>query len=316
MARPAPRRSGLGKSDRAGVIQRFGGGAEQVALGLGPYTAVSSFGDEIVVGVLGRAQRLYKIRCCGYMFASNHYHILLDVDDSRQLSRFMCHVNSNLARELSRLHGWPEKIWSRRYQAIVVSEEDEVQIARLRYILANGCKEGLVVRPQDWPGVHAAKALVEGENPQGFWFDRTQEYAARNRGVAFDRLRYASVETLYLSPLPCWKHLPESVWRRRACDLIQEIQEETASRLSRTGRPPLGPEAILRQHPHDRPKHPKRSPAPQFHAASAAARRALSEAYRLFIDAFRQAAERLRAGDRSAKFPAGSFPPALPFVGG
>ena len=32
--------------------------------------------------------------------------------------------------------------------------------------------------------------------------------------------------------------------------------------------------------------------------------------------AFRQAAEKLKAGDRSAAFPTGSFPPALPFVGG
>jgi hypothetical protein len=34
------------------------------------------------------------------------------------------------------------------------------------------------------------------------------------------------------------------------------------------------------------------------------------------VAAFRDAAEKLRVGDRSAAFPAGSFPPALPFVGG
>jgi hypothetical protein len=32
--------------------------------------------------------------------------------------------------------------------------------------------------------------------------------------------------------------------------------------------------------------------------------------------AYREAAEKLRAGNRDAGFPAGSFPPALPFVGG
>ena len=41
--------------------------------------------DEIILGVLGRAQRLSKMRICGYMFASSHYHLLLDVDDARQL---------------------------------------------------------------------------------------------------------------------------------------------------------------------------------------------------------------------------------------
>ena len=272
--------------------------------------------DEIIVGVLGRAQSLYEVRICGYMFASTHYHLLLDVDTARQLSLFMAYVNSNLAREISRLHRWPEKIWSRRYQAIVISDEEGAQISRLRYVLANGCKEGLVARPQDWPGVHVAKALVQGEDLTGYWFDRTQEYAARNRGERFDRLRYATPETLYLSPLPCWKHLPEEAWRGRALRLIQEIAEETAAHLSRSGKQPLGIAAILSRHPHHRPQHQKRSPAPLFHAISAAARRELWEAYRLFVDAFRQAADKLRAGDRNAVFPLGSFPPALPFVDG
>jgi hypothetical protein len=272
--------------------------------------------DEVVVGVLGRAQRLYEVRCCGYVFASNHYHLLLDVDNVRQLARFMCHVNSNLAREISRLYGWPEKIWSRRYQAIIVSGEEGAQIARLKYILSHGPKEGLVKRPRDWPGVHVAKALIEGAPLTGIWFNRTQEYAARNRGEKFDRLRYASVETLHLSPLPCWKHLPSEIWRGRALDLIREIDEEAAARRSRTGSQPLGIAAILGQHPHDRPKRSKRSPAPLFHAVSARVRHELWEGYRWFVAAFRDAAEKLRVGDRSAAFPAGSFPPALPFVGG
>ena len=216
--------------------------------------------DGIIVGVLGRAQRLYGVRCCGYMWASNHYHLLLDVDDALQLSQFMCYVNSNIAREVSRLHGWTDKIWSRRYQAIVVSDEDGAQIARLRYLLANGCKEGLVARPQDWPGVHVAKALIQDEDLTGYWFDRTREYAARNRGEAFDRLQYATLETLYLSPLPCWKHLPKNVWRACALNLIHEIEEEAAAERVRTGEQPLGPAAILAQHPLDRPKHSKRSP--------------------------------------------------------
>jgi putative transposase len=272
--------------------------------------------DEIIVGVLGRAQRLYQVRCCGYMCASNHYHFLLDVDNARQLARFMGYVNSNIAREISRLYGWTDKIWSRRYQAIIISGEEGAQIARLRYLLANGCKEGLVARPQDWPGVHMAKALVQGQDLTGTWFDRTREYAARNRGEAFDRLQYATVETLHLSPLPCWRHLPADVWKARALRLIREIEEEAAVHRSNTGIQPLGAAAILGQHPHDRPKSPKRSPAPLFHAVSARVRRELWEAYRLFVAAYRQAAEKLRAGDRNAVFPLGSFPPPLPFVGG
>ena len=56
--------------------------------------------NEIVAGVLGRAQRKYPIRVCAYSFVSNHFHLILDVDYALQLSRFMRYVNSNLARKI------------------------------------------------------------------------------------------------------------------------------------------------------------------------------------------------------------------------
>ena len=83
-----------------------------------------------------------------------------------------------------------------------------------------------------------------------------------------------------------------------------------------TGTPVLGLQAILSQDPHHRPERIAKSPAPFVHAASKAARLALYQSYAWFVAAFRDAAEKLRRGDRTACFPAGSFPPALPFVAG
>jgi hypothetical protein len=60
------------------------------------------------------------------------------------------------------------------------------QIDRFRYILSHGLshglKEGLVAHAQDWPGVHCVRELLAGEPIRGLWFNRTAEYAARNRG--------------------------------------------------------------------------------------------------------------------------------------
>jgi putative transposase len=49
--------------------------------------------NEIIAGVLGRAQRLYDIRICAFVFLSSHYHLLLDVRDAHQLSNFMRYLN-------------------------------------------------------------------------------------------------------------------------------------------------------------------------------------------------------------------------------
>jgi REP element-mobilizing transposase RayT len=272
--------------------------------------------NQIVIGALARAKRRYGVRVCSFVCVSNHLHILADVEDAQQLAKFMGHFTSKLAREVGRLTGWKEKIFGRRYQAIVVSHEEAAQLERLRYSLAHGAKEDLVERPRDWPGVHAVRALVEGEVLEGLWFDRTQEYAARRRGETFGLLQYATREVLELDPLPCWQHLSEEERRRRAASMVADIEAEAAARRKRTGRRTLGPGAIQAQSPFQQPERTKKSPAPAFHAASRRARRELRGFYAEFVAAFRDAAEKMRAGILNVAFPIGSFPPALPFVSG
>ncbi len=142
--------------------------------------------NEVVLGVLGRAQRRYDVGCCGVVFMSNHWHALLQVEDALQLARFMQYCNSNLALEVDRLVDWPNGIWSRRYHAILISGEEEAQAGRLKYLLAHGVKESLVGRVTEWPGVHSGKAILEGKPLKGLWFSRTQEYAAHNRAKISD----------------------------------------------------------------------------------------------------------------------------------
>ena len=226
--------------------------------------------NQIIIGTLARAKQRHQVQVCFFVGVSNHMHLLLWVEDAQGLSKFMGYFLSKLAREVGRLTGWKEKIFGRRYQAIVVSDEEEAQIARLRYQLAHGAKEDLVERPRDWPGVHAVRALLEGEVLEGLWFDRTQEYLARRRGEKFDRLQYATREVLELDPLPCWKHLTEEQRRVRVAALVEDIEIEVAARRKRTGAKPLGVAAVLAQDPLQKPKKTKKSPAPAFHAASKA----------------------------------------------
>jgi len=53
-------------------------------------------------------------------------------------------------------------------------------------------------------------------------------------------MRFATLETLTLSPLPCWKHLSEEKWRQLVAGLVAEIESEAAARRQRTGRQVLG----------------------------------------------------------------------------
>lgn len=130
----------------------------------------------------------------------------------------------------------------------------------------------------------------------------------------YGRRTYATEETFVLSRLSCWEHLSPDQYRQQVAELVEGIELDARRARLERGMPVLGRDAVLRQNPQTRPNKTKKSPAPRFHAASGVMRKALWEAYGLFLAAFRDAAELLKAGDRSARFPIGSFPPGLPFV--
>ncbi len=272
--------------------------------------------NDIILGVLGRAQRLRPVEVCAVSVLSNHLHLLLVADDAQQVARFMQYVGSNLAREVNRLTGWSGSVFHSRYSMIVVSDEEEAQVGRLRYVLSQSCKENLVERLRDWPGVSSVRTLVDGEPLTGHWIDRTLERIARARRGSLDITELATIERLVLSPIPRRRHLSPEMHQRATAELVDAIEQEAAAERKRTGIRALGVRAILAQHPQHRPETIAKSPAPLIHAASRAVRRAFYEAYARFVAAFRAAAETLRRGDSGSIFPAGSFPPALPFVPG
>jgi REP element-mobilizing transposase RayT len=274
-----------------------------------------AFNDRFL-GILGRAQKRHKLVLNAISALSNHVHVLAVPESARQLAAFMRDVKSKLARETNRLTGWSGPVFERRYEMTVVTKEDRAQIERLGYVLAQSVKEGLVERVRQWPGVHSAAALIDGTPLTGHWFDRTREFAARNQREEIAPLQFATEELVALSPIPCWAHLEPEVYRERIAALVETVETEAALARSLKGLPVLGVEAILAKDPLHRPASLARSLAPLVHAATKAVRKAFYDAYAWFVATFREAAERLRQGDRDAPFPRGSFPPALPFVAG
>ena len=270
--------------------------------------------NEILLGVLGRAQRLYRVELFAVAILSNHFHLLARVETPQQLSGFMQYFKGNLAKEAGRLAGWRERFWGRRYRPIQVSNEEAAQVARLRYILSQACKEGLVGSPLEWPGINCARALVEGTALAGLWYDRTQQFYARRRGDLAPDHNFATSESVVFQPLPCWSHLSSDDYRAAVHQVVREIEQEAAAAHEAAGTSPLGAAAILRQAPRQRPHRSHRSPAPRFHASTRAARRSLANAYSLFYAAYREATTRLKRGLGPVEFPPGCFPPRLPLL--
>jgi hypothetical protein len=269
------------------------------------------------IGVVARAKSLYDVRVHAISCLSNHWHGLVSPADAEQLALFMNYVQGNVADEAGDLHDWDGPFWHDRYHSVLVSEESGAQQQRLSYCLAQGTKEGLVETPELWPGVHSVFALRDGEPLRGVWYDRTGLcHAGRRKNDDSTLEDFADQEILELDPLPCWEAegLSLEEMRDRVAEMVDHIVDEGAARHRAEGTRPGDPEAFLRVHPHQRPENTKRSPCPFVHAATREVRDRFREAYRIFSDAYRAAAELLRAGDRNVEFPGGSFPPSAPFV--
>ncbi len=272
--------------------------------------------NETFLGVLGKAQEKHGMTICAAVVFSSHYHLLLRPRDGRHLADFMCFLKTNLAKEIGgRLRGLPGPFFARRYHSTTVSDEEAAQVRVLRYVLSHGVKENLVDRVRQWPGVHCAASLIDDTPLLGLWLDRTAAWAdKRKHKNAVERLERRQVMELRLSPLPCWEHLPEAAWRLAVADLVEDIDRQGAEERRVTGKTSLGVEAVLAQDPYQCPKDVESSPQPRFHAVAREVLESMIETWRQVLAAFYAASEALRSGDRTAVFPAGTFPPSLPFV--
>lgn len=240
----------------------------------------------------------------------------MTVRDAQQLADFDGYFNGNMARKINRLIGWQGTFWADRYKAILVSEEEGAQMARLRYISSHGVKEDFVLCPAEWPGANSADALRSGSMvvEGGRWLDGTRAYRASLRRVSVDPSEIAEDESVVLTPLPCWRHLSAEAYQERMRELLADLVSEARTRHRHGGTRPRGLRRVLREDPQSRPRSLKRSPPPRFHAASREMRRLLREAHSAFLASYRDASEALRRGSLRPRFPEGSFPSALAFV--
>ena len=267
----------------------------------------------VLLGIIGRALARYGVVMHAFFFASNHYHLIVTIPDVRSLALFMCYLNGNTAREVGRMYGWKEKVWGRRYRHIEILDED-AQIERLDYLLEQGCKEGLIGDPRDWPGATCVQALLEDAPLTGIWYDRTAEWYARRRGETFAENEYAEEVEFELAPLPCWSDLASEERRHRVLARVEAIVERTRVSNRSKGRRPLGVARVLAQHPHDHPESIKKSPAPKCHTTEPERWVRFVQETRAFRDEYTAAARRWLDGVRDVVFPPDCFPPPLTFM--
>lgn len=271
--------------------------------------------NALILGIVGYAlARFQGIRIYGVVFLSNHATWLLGSSDPDQIARFMKFVNEHISKKVGAedVHDWTGTMWGRRYDAIPVIGEAAL-IDRMKHLLAQGCKEGLVWTPLDWPGASSARAMLGGDTLRGTWYDRSSYRDAKakagRKGKDVKLEDFAVTYEVPLSPLPCWAHLSPAAYRAAIQGLVDEITAETRKTYKRV----VGKRRILAVDPHSAPENFEPTPRPLCHASDKPTRTAYRERLGGFVAAFRYASELVRQGI-AAVFPPYSYPPGAPMV--
>ncbi len=254
----------------------------------------------VLAGVLARAAAVTGVQLHAYVAFSNHVHLLVTAPGGA-LSDFMKYFLGNAARKVGRLVHWTGSLWQRRFSAEPVLDDAAAE-GRLRYILAHGVKEGLVRRVEDWPGLSCLDLLRRGGVEQHRFFHWARRWKKGVLVEGGDQVwdeRWAEDVPLGLEPSPAWAGLTQAQRAARVEALVRDIGEEGARQHASV----KGPQAVVREDPHARPSRTKRTPRPQCHATSAAARRAYRDTYTAWTSAYVAASARFRRGDWGAQFP-------------
>jgi len=124
--------------------------------------------NERILGVLGRARRLYPVDLHGFAFLADRIEMLLTVSTRPRLAGFLGHLYRNISTAVAEVHGWRHRVFAGRSTFERVVNAAQAQ-ARLRDVHALAVRRGLVGKPEEWPGVSSAPALLGGVELIGVW---------------------------------------------------------------------------------------------------------------------------------------------------
>ncbi len=252
--------------------------------------------NRIFLYVLAAAAVRFGVQVHAFCVLSNHFHLVV-TDPGARLPAFEQYLDSLVARALNASLGRWESFWApNSYSAVaLVSPEDVLEKAA--YVLANPVAAGLVVRGREWPGLWSDPAriglgAIEAKRPEVFF---------RANGKMPESIEFElTVPPGFASP---------EVFRERLAEALEAREEQAASTARAEGRTFLGEVRVLAQAPHARPltNEPRRTLKPRVAARDKWKRIEALGRLVEFVNSYRAAWVKLKAGCHDVLFPAGTY---------
>lgn len=285
--------------------------------------------NEIIYAAMARAQELYPVTICAYVFEPNHGHMILVAKNPEDLSKFVGFLKQEIAHAVNRLLGRRRQtVWAARFDSPILLTFEDV-LKYFKYIFTNPIKDGLSATPSLYPGVSSWRMFKESiQQRKCLKVNRDSLYRLSNpdepNKESEARLRIlrkrskSKFNTLTVEPF-AWKgnftesqDLTDDQIKLLILDLVsQEVKEVAESRIAK-GTTAASPYTLQKQSM-TREYYPKKFGKRMICISSdKKLRRSVISFYRRLSERAKYVYQKWKMGDFSLPFPYGLFPPSHP----
>ena len=271
--------------------------------------------EKALMGILARAQGLFPVKLCAYVFMGNHYHLIL-TGHSKHISPFMNYIQGNIAQCIQRLipDFYQGFVWEGRFKEQVLVTAEDV-IAKMAYIYLNPVRARLTHKASDYPGISSYNHLVnDKESFLCKWIPvsclkRLPDNYKKKEDLEITRelLKDKGYEQLKLEPFAWFKcfsdELNQDSVKKRLLDYVS--QEENNYKT-----PVLGAQALRNQNLRKAHKPKDKTPTPYIICHDKELRLSEIDSYRLFCSLCKKAWLSIKQGIKHL-WPKGAFFPSF-----
>jgi putative transposase len=251
--------------------------------------------NRVFVYCLAYAAQRTGMEINGLVVMSNHWHGVV-TDPEARLPEFLQILHRLVAAATNALLGRVENLWAAEAPSVVQLDHPDDVFDALAYIIANPVVAGLVKDPRDWPGVITTRfgETLVAERP-GFFF--------RETGTMPEQVKLVCKVPTML------RHIGLDAAVRRLRTLVQESVRRARNAIRSQGRSFLGADGV-RTMPVDRhaaTPESLRKRRPSLASRDLDRRQSAVRRMRIFRAAYRIAFDRWRTGERTVRFPDGTY---------
>jgi len=253
--------------------------------------------DQVFLYCMAYAAAEYNISVHSFTVLSNHFHLVL-TDPHGRLPEFMHWLDEYVAKALNAFHGRWENFWAPGSYSHVVLETNDDVIDKMIYTIVNPVTAGLVARAAKWPGLTSVKHHV-GDT---ITVERPEIFFRPDGHMPVD------VE-LELTRPPGFDKLTDEQFEKLLLEQLEQKEDQVRTRFKLEGKRFLGVHAIRKIRPFDSPRsrEPRRKLNPRIACKDTGLRVAAIERLKAFLNDYREAFRKWKAGNRRVVFPYGTY---------